>query len=131
MGVENYNQLKRDAGAHIHQHKADKSDMGTFLTPSLRELTHTAPYMRNGMVKSLEDVVAFYNNGGGEDSNKDSRMKKLGLSNSEQSDLVAFLKSLSGDKLTGDKYVGSTDYPEEYEVIENWRPGELIYEHID
>jgi cytochrome c peroxidase len=77
--------------------------------------------MHNGMVESLEDVVAFYNNGGGQDSNKDSRMKKLGLSDSEQKDLVAFLKSLSGDKLTGDKYVWSTEYPEEYEAIENWR----------
>lgn len=121
MGVENYNDLKRDAGAHIHLHKVDGSDMGTFLTPSLRELTHTAPYMHNGMIKSLGDVVAFYNNGGGEDSNKDSRIKKLGLSGSEQKDLVAFLKSLSGDPLTGDKYVWSEAYPDEYEAIENWR----------
>jgi cytochrome c peroxidase len=121
MGVENYLNLKRDAGAHIHKHEADGSDMGTFLTPSLRELTHTAPYMHNGMIKSLEDVVSFYNNGGGEDSNKDKRIKKLGLSKSQQKDLVAFLKSLSGDKLTGDKYVWSAEYPAEYEAIPNWR----------
>ena len=121
MGVENYLNLKRDAGAHIHKHAADGSDMGTFLTPSLRELTHTAPYMHNGMVKTLEDVVSFYNNGGGQDSNKDSRMKKLGLNKSQQKDLVAFLKSLSGDKLTSSKYVWTEKYPEEYQAIENWR----------
>lgn len=121
MGVQNYNSLKRDPGAHIHQHNSDGSDMGTFVTPSLRELTHTAPYMHNGMIASLEDVVAFYNNGGGEDSNKDSRIMKLGLSASEQNDLVEFLKALSGDPLTGSEYVWSEAYPAEYEAIENWR----------
>jgi len=121
MGNEGRMHLKRDAGAHIHLHKADKSDMGTFLTPSLRELSHTAPYMHNGMIKSLDDVVAFYNDGGGQDSNKDSRIKPLGLSSSEQKDLVEFLKSLSGDPLTGSKYVWEEAYPDEYEAIENWR----------
>ncbi|MDP6190150.1 MAG: cytochrome c peroxidase [Gammaproteobacteria bacterium] len=121
MGVENYMNLKRDAGAHILTHEADRSDMGTFLTPSLRELVHTAPYMHNGMIDTLDDVVAFYNQGGGVDRNKSVLLQPLNLSNKEQVDLVEFLKSLSGDPLTSADYVWQGKYPNEYEVIADWR----------
>lgn len=120
MGVENYMNLKRDPGAHVQTHEADGSDMGKFITPSLRELKHTAPYMHNGMIKTLAGVVAFYNRGGDNDRNKDKRMKRLGLSNANQKDLVAFLLALSGKPLTGSQYVWTDAYPEEYEVIANW-----------
>ncbi|MDN3685307.1 hypothetical protein QW180_23795 [Vibrio sinaloensis] len=60
MGNENYMNLKRDVGAHVQTHKADGTDMGKFMTPTLRELTQTAPYMHNGMLATLEDVVAFF-----------------------------------------------------------------------
>ncbi|RKF21467.1 photosynthetic protein synthase I [Alginatibacterium sediminis] len=120
MGVENYMNLKRDVGAHVQKHKADGSDMGKFMTPSLRELVHTAPYMHNGMLASLEDVVAFYNVGGGEDSHKDPAIKPLDLSDQEQKDLVSFLRSLSGELLDTDKHVWSkNDY--KYEVITDWK----------
>ncbi len=121
LGVENYMNLKRDAGAHVQSHKADGSDMGKFMTPTLRELKYTAPYMHNGMLQTLQEVVAFYNHGGGKDSNKSSKLKPLNLTWQEQTDLVEFLKALSGDPLTGPEYVWSTPYPEEYEAIENWR----------
>ncbi|WP_310621413.1 cytochrome-c peroxidase [Flexibacterium corallicola] len=120
MGVENYMNIRRDVGAYVRGHESDKSTIGTFITPTLRELTYTAPYMHNGMLKTLEDVVAFYNAGGGEDPNKDPALKPLGLSDDEQKNLVAFLTSLSGDPLTGSEFVADeidTDYP----VIENWR----------
>lgn len=120
MGVENYMNLKRDAGAHIQTHNADGSDIGKFITPSLRELKHTAPYMHNGMIKTLADVVAFYNRGGGQDRNKDKRMKSLGLSSADQKDLVAFLLALSGEPLTGSQYVWGEPYPKEYQAIANW-----------
>jgi len=120
MGVQNYMNLKRDPGAHVQTHTADGSDMGKFITPSLRELKHTAPYMHNGTIKTLSGVVAFYNRGGGKDRNKDKRMKPLGLSKANQKDLVAFLLALSGKPLTGSQYVWSKPYPEEYEVIANW-----------
>ncbi len=119
QGIENYMNLKRDPG--YYNVTTDKADMGKFITPSLRELKYTAPYMHNGMVKTLEDVVVFYNNGGGEDSNKSSLLKPLGLSKGERSDLVAFLLSLSGDPLTGAEYVWQEPYPEEYEAIANWQ----------
>jgi cytochrome c peroxidase len=121
MGVENFMQIKRDPGAHIQSHKADDSDMGKFMTPTLRELVHTAPYMHNGMIKTLEEVVAFYNAGGGKDSNKDTAIKPLNLSDAEQKDLVEFLKSLSGKPLTGAEHVWKDKIPDEYEAIADWR----------
>lgn len=121
MGVENYMNIRRDVGAHVRTHKADGSDIGTFMTPSLRELKYTAPYMHNGTMKTLSDVVAFYNTGGGQDPNKDTRVQPLGLNQSEQSDLVAFLEALSGDPLTGPEHVWQGTIPTNYEPIANWR----------
>ncbi|SQD77646.1 cytochrome-c peroxidase [Moritella yayanosii] len=120
MGNENYMNLKRDVGAHVQTHKADGSDMGKFMTPTLRELQQTAPYMHNGMMETLQDVVAFYNTGGGEDSNKDSRLKPLNLTWQEQKALVAFLKSLSSEPLTTEKHVWTqSDY--NYAPIADWQ----------
>jgi len=121
MGNGNYMQLKRDVGAHVRLHKADKSDVGQFMTPSLRELKYTAPYMHNGMLQTLPQVVRFYNNGGGEDKNKDPLLKPLNLTAAEQNDLVEFLLALSGEPLTSDEHVWTEPYPDEYEVIADWR----------
>ncbi len=118
QGIENYMNLKRDPG--YYNVTLDKADMGKFVTPTLRELKYTAPYMHNGMLATLEEVVAFYNAGGGEDSKKSPLLKPLGLSSSEQNDLVAFLLSLSGDPLTGEQYVWTEPYPQEYEAIADW-----------
>lgn len=119
MGVQDYLALKRDVGAHVQTHKADGSDRGSFITPSLRELTYTAPYMHNGMLSTLDEVVDFYNRGGGQDSNKDQRMKPLSLSKQEQAALVAFLESLSGDPLIGAEYEW-LEYDFGYEYTEDW-----------
>ncbi|MBA5761368.1 photosynthetic protein synthase I [Vibrio sp. 404] len=120
MGNENYMNLKRDVGAHVQTHKADGSDKGKFMTPTLRELKQTAPYMHNGMIATLEEVVAFYNLGGGEDSNKDTRLQPLNLTAKEQAQLVAFLESLSSDPLTSEKHVWlESDY--NYQLIPDWR----------
>jgi len=121
MGVENYMNIRRDVGAHVRTHKADGSDIGKFMTPSLRELKYTAPYMHNGTMKTLADVVAFYNNGGGMDPNKDKSLKKLGLSKTEQANLVAFLEALTGDPLTGPAHVWAGTISTNYEPIANWR----------
>jgi cytochrome c peroxidase len=120
MGVENYMNLRRDVGAHIRTHKADGSDIGKFMTPSLRELKQTAPYMHNGMIRTLADVVDFYNRGGGADPNKDSRLRPLGLSKEERESLVAFLEALSGDPLTGPEHVWKDKIPANYVAIKNW-----------
>ena len=121
MGIENYMNIRRDVGAQIIRHPADGSDIGKFNTPTLRELTYTAPYMHNGTFDSLFEVVAFYNAGGGEDANKDARIKPLGLTFAEQKDLVAFLESLSGEPLTGPEHVWPDPISTNYPAIENWR----------
>ena len=121
MGIENIMNIRRDVGAHIRSHKADRSDVGTFITPSLRELKYTAPYMHNGMFKSLFEVVSFYNQGGGQDKNKNPGMKPLNLTFGEQQDLVAFLESLSGDVLNTADHVWKDKIPDNYATIKNWR----------
>ena len=120
MGIEKYMNIRRDVGAHIRTHKVDGSDIGKFMTPTLRELTYTAPYMHNGTIGTLEEVVAFYNAGGGDDPNKDPLIKPLELSDNESADLVAFLNALSGDPLTGEEHVWPGKIDVNYKVIENW-----------
>ena len=120
MGIENYLNIRRDPGAHVRWHKADGSDVGTFMTPTLRELKVTGPYMHNGTLPSLAAVVAFYNQGGGDDPNKDLAIKPLGLTWTEQADLVAFLEALSGDPLTGPEFVWQGKIPANFTAIANW-----------
>ena len=118
MGVENYMLLREDLGAYIRNRRPETKRQ--FLTPTLRELTWTAPYMHNGVMESLEEVVAFYNRGGGDDPLKDARLKPLGLTTAEQADLIAFLQALSGETFDIDAYVWrEPDYG--YALIENWR----------
>jgi cytochrome c peroxidase len=88
-----------------------ESDKGKFRTPSLRDTCYTAPYMRNGVFATLEEVVAFYNAGGGDDPNKDALLQPLNLTEQEQAALVAFMQSLCGDKII----VEQPELPE-YEV---------------
>ncbi|MCU7918841.1 MAG: photosynthetic protein synthase I [Candidatus Thiodiazotropha sp. (ex Epidulcina cf. delphinae)] len=118
QGIPNYMNLKRDPG-YYNVTLLDE-DMGKFLTPSLRELKYSAPYMHNGMIKTLAGVVDFYNQGGGKDSRKSGLLKPLKLSGKEKKDLVAFLEALSGDPLTSNKHVWKQPYPSEYEAIANW-----------
>ena len=120
LGVENYMNVRRDPGANVRTHKSDGSDVGKFMTPSLRELKRTAPYMHNGMLKTLGDVVTFYNRGGGNDANKDPALKPLGLSRLEQNELVAFLEALTGAPLTGSAHVWKDKIPANYTAIKNW-----------
>lgn len=118
MGIENYMNLRRDPGAYIRTHR--EADRRQFLTPTLRELTWTAPYMHNGVFATLKEVVDFYNAGGGKDPLKDSRVGPLNLAPNEKSDLIAFLEALSGKSFDVDLYVWRKD-DYDYQVIENWR----------
>ena len=70
-------------------------DRWKYRTPTLRNVALTAPYMHNGSLSTLADVVAFYNDGGIPNSLQDPRIRPLGLSSEESSALVAFLKSLT------------------------------------
>jgi len=71
---------------------------GAFKTPTLRDISLTAPYMHNGQYKTLQEVVDHYNSGGNKNmGNLDPNMKPLNLTDQEKKDLVIFLKSLTGD----------------------------------
>ncbi|WP_059173788.1 cytochrome-c peroxidase [Bacillus sp. FJAT-27445] len=77
----------------------DPGDLGRIRTPGLYGITHTAPYMRDGSLKTLEDVINYYDRGGDIHPNKSFFMKQfmpLGLSVQEKADLLAFLKTLGG-----------------------------------
>lgn len=74
-------------------------DRWKYRTPSLRNIDLTAPYMHDGSLTTLAAVVAFYDRGGIENERLDPLIKPLGLSQQEQSDLVAFLRSLTGDNI--------------------------------
>ncbi len=74
-----------------------EEDKGAFKTPTLRDIEHTGPYMHDGSLKTLEEVVEHYNKGGIKNAHLNGRIKPLNLSDREKSDLVAFLKALSGE----------------------------------
>jgi cytochrome c peroxidase len=74
-----------------------ESEKGQFKTPTLRNVALTAPYMHDGSMKTLRDVVDFYAGGGNSNPNLDKEMKPLHLSAQDRADLVAFLESLTGD----------------------------------
>jgi cytochrome c peroxidase len=75
-------------------------DRFAFKTPSLRNVSRTAPYMHDGSLASLEEVVAFYNQGGDDAPGKSPLLKPLNLTAEDQRALVAFLKSLESQNLT-------------------------------
>ena len=73
------------------------ADRGAFKTPSLRNVAESAPYMHDGKLKTLDDVVQFYAGGGNSNPYLDKEMKPIHLSARDRADLVEFLKSLSGE----------------------------------
>ena len=73
-------------------------DIGSFRTPSLRNVELTAPYFHNGTAATLKDVLSFYSKGGGDDPRRDWELQPLSLSDHEQEDLIEFLKSLTSDE---------------------------------
>jgi cytochrome c peroxidase len=69
---------------------------GAFKTPTLRDIALTAPYMRNGIYRTLDEVVEHYDRGGDVKENLSGNMKPLNLTAQEKADLVAFMNSLTG-----------------------------------
>lgn len=99
LGVSE-NQFSEDAGRFLYTKNVD--DLGKFRTAPLRYTLYTAPYMHNGTLETLRDVVEFYNRGGERNEfvrTKSPRIVPLGLDEGEISDLVLFLESLSGKEL--------------------------------
>ncbi len=92
-----------DGGRYEATHNED--DRGLFRTPTLRNVALTAPYMHNGEFFTLDRVLELYSRGGRSFVNKDSLIVPLNLNNEEKSDIIAFLQSLTDEKmLTNSKY---------------------------
>ncbi len=96
IGLYNGKELN-DSGRYSITRK--KTDLGKFKTPGLRNIAVTAPYMHNGMLKTLEEVMDYYNNpqqfvkGS---INTDALVKKpLGLTSREKKDIIAFMQTLT------------------------------------
>ena len=75
-----------------------REDIGGFKTPFLRDVLLTGPYMHDGSLETLWDVIEFFNQGGERNPFLDAEMKPLGLSASEVEDLVNFLGALTSDR---------------------------------
>lgn len=73
----------------------DESLKGSFKVPGLRNIAFSAPYMHDGSIGTLEDVVRFYNRGGDEKEGLSDAIEPLALTEAEIRDLVAFLGSLN------------------------------------
>lgn len=76
----------------------NEADRGAFKTPTLRNIAQTAPYMHDGSLKTLKDVIDFYIGGGNSNPHLDKEIHPLDfLTGQERADLLAFLESLTGE----------------------------------
>jgi cytochrome c peroxidase len=101
IGLYNGKELSDKGRSEITK---DSADIGKFKVPGLRNVAVTAPYMHNGMFRTLEEVIEHYNDPSHfvkGSINSDPLMKKLNLSAEEKSDLLEFLKSLTDDRFKG------------------------------
>ncbi|TNF54792.1 cytochrome-c peroxidase [bacterium] len=97
-GYKAYRTLAEDPGRYLVT--KDRKDWKAFKTPTLREVVRTGPYMHNGYFETVEDVIEFFDKGGGNDPNKTSILKPLHLSSEEKNALKVFLlEALKGDLL--------------------------------
>ncbi len=89
-----FKDLTEDPGRYLITKR--KADWKAFRTPTLREISKTAPYMHNGVLKTLDEVIEFFDGGGGKGNKV---LKPLGLSGEEKKSLRAFLvEALTGEE---------------------------------
>ena len=97
--------LPNDLG--LYEVTQNPADRWRYKTPTLRNIALTAPYMHNGELTTLEEVVSFYNRGGYQHELLDPMLQPLALSEREMTELVAFLQTLTGsnvETLIGDAF---------------------------
>lgn len=73
-----------------------EADRGAFKTPTLREVARTDPYMHDGSLSTLEEVIDYYNRGGNRNPHLDAELRSLHLTAEEKHALVGFLRALTG-----------------------------------
>jgi len=88
-GYPGYRDLSEDPGRFLVSR--DPSDWKAFLTPPLRNVAVTGPYMHNGAFRTLDEVIEFYDRGGGSGPGKDPMLAPLHLAPEEKKALAAFL----------------------------------------
>jgi len=89
-------------GRRLRRFRANVDDWGAFKTPSLRNVALTAPYMHQGQLATLGDVIRYYSTLEGAvrpSHHRETVLSPLGLSVDEVNDLTAFLESLTGDSI--------------------------------
>jgi len=75
----------------------DEKDTGAFKTPTVRNVTLSPPYMHDGSLATLEEVVAWYDKGGHPNPSLSDKIKPLNLTEQERADLVEFMKACTSD----------------------------------
>jgi len=83
----------------LYEITQNPADRWKYKTPSLRNVALTAPYMHDGSLATLRDVVNFYNAGGEPNETLDPRIRTLDLTDEEIGSLLAFLSTLTGDNV--------------------------------
>ena len=95
MTVPEYQSVTEDLGRYLVT--KEEKDKGMFRTPTLRNVMQREPYMHNGVFLSLEEVIDFYDAGGGAVLGKSPLLQPLGLTAQGKRDLLAFLQALTGE----------------------------------
>ncbi len=95
MNMPEYQAVREDLGRYLVT--KEEKDRGAFRTPTLRNVMQREPYMHNGVFHSLEEVIDFYDAGGGAVAGKSPLIQPLGLTAQEKRDLLAFLEALTGE----------------------------------
>jgi len=90
---------KQENDLGLYEITLDPKDRWKYRTPSLRNIALTKPYMHDGSLLTLEDVVTFYNEGGFKNPLLSPVLSPLNLSDREQMQLVKFLTSLTGENI--------------------------------
>ncbi len=93
LGLASFGEPEPDMGRH--KQVPLRLMKGAFKTPTLRDVTRTAPYFHDGSAATLEEVVQHYNKGGEVKTNLDPNIRPLGLTDQEVADLVAFMEALT------------------------------------
>jgi cytochrome c peroxidase len=95
VGIDSKGELKDLGRFEVTKAEADK---GAFKTPTIRNIAQSGPYMHDGSLKTLKDVVDFYVGGGNSNEHRDPLIKSLEhLTKQERADLVAFMEALTGE----------------------------------
>lgn len=87
---------KKEPDLGRFEQSGEDEDRGAFKAPPLRNVSETAPYMHDGSLATLEEVIEYYDRGGEANAWLDEKMKPLELNDQERADILAFLESLTG-----------------------------------